>query len=55
MITHNFTEKPLRNLIELRGQLLGTKKFQPNLADGCENTIRQINSELEKRGIKNLR
>lgn len=54
-MNHNFISHTTRQLIDLRGHLIGTKKFQPNLAEGCDNTISQINSELEKRGIKNLR
>lgn len=52
---HYFTDKTTRQLIDLRGHLLGTKKFQPILKDGCDATINQINSELLKRGIKPLR
>lgn len=51
----DFTGEPIRKLIDLRGHLLGTKKFQPNLNDGCDNTISQISAELLKRGIKDLR
>jgi hypothetical protein len=49
------TEKTTRYLIETRGLLLGTIKFQPILADGCTSTISKINSELETRGIYSLK
>lgn len=54
-MNNNFIDKTTRQLIDLRGHLLGTKKFQPILKDGCDATISQINSELLKRGIKPLR
>jgi hypothetical protein len=55
MITHYFTAHTTKQLIELRGAMMATKKFQPILTPGCDNTISQINSELLARGIKPLR
>ena len=52
---HNFTTKSVRQLINLRGDLLKTVKWQPVLSEPCRDTIAQINSELLSRGIKNLR
>lgn len=52
---HYFTSHTTKQLIELRGQVMATKKFQPILSDGCDNTIRQVNEELANRGIKNLK
>lgn len=54
-MTHDFTTKSVRQLINLRGDLLKTVKWQPVLSEPCNNTIAQINSELESRGIKGLR
>ena len=54
-MTHNFTTKSVKQLITLRGDLLKTVKWQPVLTEPCNNTIAQINSELNSRGIKNLR
>lgn len=52
---HDFTTKSVRQLINLRGDLLKTVKWQPGLTEPCIDTIAQINSELESRGIKGLR
>ena len=54
-MTHDFTTKSVRQLINLRGDLLKTVKWQPVLSEPCRDTIAQINSELLSRGIKNLR
>jgi hypothetical protein len=54
-MTHNFTTKSVKQLILLRGQLYKTIKWQPVLTEPCNNTIAQINSELNSRGIKNLK
>lgn len=54
-MTHDFTTKSVKQLILLRGDLLKTVKWQPVLTEPCNNTIAQINSELESRGIKGLR
>ena len=53
---HNFKDKSVRNLIELRGCLLGTLKNErcEPLFKPTKQTISQINSELEARGIKSL-
>lgn len=52
---HNLTDKSVKQLILLRGDLLKTAKFQQILSEPCNNTIAQINSELLSRGIKPLR
>jgi hypothetical protein len=54
-MTHDFTTKSVKQLILLRGDLLKTLKWQPVLSDGCNNTIAQINAELESRGIGMIR
>jgi hypothetical protein len=54
-MTHDFTTKSLEYLIFQRGELYKTIKWQPVLTEPCNNTIAQINSELESRGIKGLR
>ena len=54
-MTHDFTTKSVKQLITLRGDLLKTVKWQPVLSEPCNNTIAQINLELESRGIKGLR
>jgi hypothetical protein len=47
----NLTDKTTRYLIETRGLLLGTIKFQPILTEPCSNSIAKIDSELLTRGI----
>ena len=51
----NLTDKSTRYLIETRGLLLGTIKWQPILTEPCSNSIAKINSELESRGIYSLK
>jgi hypothetical protein len=47
----NLTDKTTRYLIETRGILLGTIKFQPILTEPCSSSIAKIDSELLTRGI----
>jgi len=54
-MTHDFTTKSVKQLISLRGDILKTVKWQPVLSEPCRNTIAQINSELESRGIVSIR
>lgn len=51
---HDFTNKTVKQLILLRGDLLKTAKWQEILSEPCNNTIAQINAELANRGILNL-
>lgn len=55
MIRHNLIPYTVKELIDLRGQIMATKKFQPILSEGCDNTISQVNAELSLRGIKPIR
>jgi len=55
MIQHNFTEKSVRELINLKTDVLGTAKFQTILSEPCRNTIAQIDAEFKKRGLYPIR
>ena len=51
----DFTNKSVKQLISLRGDILKTVKWQPILSEPCRDTIAQINAELECRGIGKIR
>lgn len=55
MTNPNFTTKSVRQLIDLKTDLLATIKFQPILSDGCGKTIAEIDAEMQTRGLYPIR
>lgn len=56
MLNHNFIPYETKQLIALRGDLKATLKNPAcaSLKEPVNNTIAQINAELEKRGLHSI-